>query len=445
MVCGVSVPLFPLYGQSVEISPLILYNGENVITIKSPKGIERVDHSSTRNIRIGSPTGFIRGCPDSVVVQVWVDSVSTDETLRLRVELCDGTVEQEDLSNRKWTIRHEYTGPVEVGADTCINCFVESTNHMFLDSISVQYPGLRVEIPALRGGHGKYQIRGGIRFPYRVCYRPERTEKLTATILLHFQRDFPSGGLNSYTIQKPITLEAVLPPPPPEPEKIPEPTLPALRDPTTFRNIVMPTAESPAKGRFFYGNFVVVGSLGGYGLSDRLSLLGGGVLIPDFIGPLYVGTLGLKYEFLRTGEFRAAAGGQVAFSSTEDSDIRTIAPYVVSSYGDEEHRLTAALGYGLKRHVTPLETFDRNALTLAIGGNTTVSRGWKIAAETYVIETSGIAPLLISARNFNNSFAFDFGLGIDLIGGSEIFFTNGLSGEIEHLAIAPFISAMWVF
>ena len=442
MVCGVSSAL---YSQSIEVDPPVLYNGENVITIRSSQGIERIAPSPTRNVRVETSLGFLRGCPNSVVVRAFVASPSTDETLNLTVYLCDGSIKIANIQNRKWTIRHEYTGKVELGADTCIDCFIESTVGMFLDSISVSASGLRVEIPALRAGHGKYQVRGGKRFPYQVCYRPEREERLTDTILLHFQRDFPGGGLESYVIQKPITLEAVLPPPPPEPEKIAKPALPALRDPTTFRNIVMPTAESPAKGSLFYGNFIVVGSVGGYGLSDRVSLLGGGVFVPGFIGPLYVGTLGLKYEFFRTDNFRAAAGGQVAFSSTEDSDIRTIAPYVVSSYGNAEHRLTAVLGYGLKRHVTSLETFDRNALTFAIGGNTTVTRGWKLAAETYIIETSGIAPLLISARSFNNSFAFDFGLGIDLVGGSEIIFTNGLSGEIEHLAIAPFLSAMWVF
>lgn len=443
ILCGVSISS-SLYGQTTEVYPPELYPGENVLTIKSPRGIENLRVLKTRNLRVEAPDGYIGGCPDSVNIRVFVDSATTMENLELTVFHCDGSISQSNIQNRDWRIRQEYTGRVDIGSDTCISCFVESSRLMFLDSIVVDHPGLRVEIPALRSGHGKYIVRSGIRFPYQVCYSPEKVENAQSIIQLHFQRDYPAGGLNSYVIRKPIVMEAVEPPPPVV-EKDPEPVLPPLRDPTTFRNIVMPTAESPEKGEFFYGNFIIVGSLAGYGITDRVSLLGGGVFVPDFIGPLYLGTFGLKYEAFRSDLFRAAIGIQIAQSATEDSDIRTIAPYAVGSYGNDEHRLSAALGYGLKRHVTPIEEFDRNALTFALGGNTTISRGWKLAAETYIIETSGIAPLLFSARKFTDNFAFDFGLGIDLVGGSEIIFTDGLSGEITQLAIAPFISGMWVF
>lgn len=436
---GVWVPTF---GQ-FTVSPEILYKGDNVITIRTLGGIERVTLSPTSGITY-EPVGLIRGCPTSVDVRVHVESTTSGEGVGVTVFLCDGSFGNKRINAENWTIRHEFTGRVEIGADTCLECFIESGDVRHLDSITVSHPDLRVEILSARRGE-RYRVDGGVRFRYNVCYRPQRAERGTDTIFLHFQRDYPSGGLNSYTITKPITYEAVQPPPPPETKKPPEPELPPLQDPTTFRNIVMPTAESPPKGRFFYGNYMVVGSLGAYGITDRFSLLGGGVFVPDFISRLYVGTLGAKYEFLRSGDFQAAVGGQIAFSSVEDSDIRTIAPYAVASYGDQANRISAALGYGLKRHVTPGETFDRNALTVAFGGNMTIARGWKLAAEAYLIETSGIFPVVFTARKFTESFAFDFGLGVDLKQGSDILFTDGLTGQIDKLAIAPVFSAMWLF
>lgn len=433
---------FPAFGQS-SVDPSVLYSGDNVVTIRNPNGIERVNVSPSAGISVESP-GLIRGCPTEVRIRVHVQSVTTGEGVGFTIFDCRGGFNNERINAEDWTIRHEYTGTVEIGADTCIECFVESSALRLLDSITVRHPDLRVEIESARRGR-HYRVIGGLRFRYNVCYRPTREENLTDTIYLHFQRDFPSGGLDDYVIRKPITLHAVQPPPPPEPKKPPEPELPPLEDPTTFRNIVMPTAESPPKGKYFYGNFVVVGSLGAYGMTDRLSLLAGAVLVPDFISRLYLGTLGAKYEVVREGEFSAALGLQAAFSTTEDSDIRTIAPYAVVSYGNRRNRLSAALGYGLKRHVTPMETFNRNALTLALGGNVTIDRGWKLAGEIYAIETSGILPLIVTARRFSESFAFDFGLAMDLKGGSDIIFTDGLSGEIDKLAIAPVLSAMWRF
>lgn len=432
----------PAFGQ-FSFTPPILYRGENLITIRSLNGIDRVSVSPTSGIFV-EPIGLIRGCPTSVQLRIRVDVTTSGEGVGVTLFNCDGSLSSQRLPAENWTIRHEYTGRVEIGADTCLECFIESGEVRHLDSISVNHPNLRVEILEARRGE-RYRVNGGIRFRYNVCYRPVGPERGTDTIYLHFQRDYPSGGLSTYTIPKPISYEAVLPPPPPEVKKPPAPELPPLVDPTTFRNIVMPTAESPPKGKFFYGNYLVVGNLGAYGISDRFSLLGGGVFVPDFISRLYVGTLGAKYEFLRSGELRAALGGQIAFSSTKDSDIRTIAPYAVVSYGDHANRLSAALGYGMKRHVTPGETFDRNALTFVLGGNMTIARGWKLAAETYLIETSGVFPLVVTARKFSESFAFDFGLGVDLKKGSELFFTDGLTGEIDRLAIAPVLSAMWKF
>ena len=443
LLLGLPLTTVIVSAQSRTIYPSTIYHGENVLTIHSSSGIERVTLSPTSNVSILSSPGFINGCPDSVQVRLRVNSITTEEAVVISLYECDGSFSTQTVLAQDWTIRHEYTGKVEIGRDTCLECSVEATFPRTLDSIVVSHPSLNVNImePKIRK---KYRVRAGIPFRYQVCYQPEKEEALTDTIYLYFQRDEPNGGFTDYVIKKPITVQAKLPVDT-VPKRLPKPVLPPLYDPTTFRNIVMPTAENPKKGQGFYGNYLVVGNIAGYGLTDEISLLGGGVFVPEFINKLYVGTIGGKYEFLHVGDLRFALGAQYAFSSSVDSDISTFAPYIVGSFGNRRHRLTTAFGYGLKRHVTPLETFNRNALTLAVGGNTTIARGWKLAAETYLIESSGIAPLLVTARYFNDNFAFDFGLGFDLTKGSDVLFKDVFSGEITQLSMAPILSAMWVF
>jgi len=288
-------------------------------------------------------------------------------------------------------------------------------------------------------------VRGGYDFDYEVCYRPKSVGTWTDSIYLYLQREYPSGGLDYYRIDKPITLTAVEPAIDSAMLQPPKPKLPPLEDPTTFRNILMPSSETLEQGEIFYGNYMIAGNLAGYGVTDKLTVMAGGIFVPDFIQRLYLGTVGVKYEVLRTGDLAAAVGGNYALSSAVDSDISTIAPYVVGTFGDVHRQITVGLGYGFKRHVTPLETFDRNALTLAVGGNLTFTRGWKITAEVYSIESSGVAPMIVTFRKFTEKFALDFGLGVDLNKGSDVLFNDFLSGEVKELSIAPVLSGMWVF
>ena len=443
LVLGLPFVHRAISAQSHTIYPKTIYSGENVLIIHSSKGIERVTLSPTSNVLLTSWPGLISGCPDSVQVGLRVNSITTDEAVIVTVYECDGSFSSQTILAEDWTIRHEYTGYVEIGRDTCLECFVESTSQRVLDSIVVAHPSLGVVIDERRY-RDHYRVRSGVPFRYRICYQPEKEESVTDTVYLHFQRDEPNGGYDAYVIRKPITLQAKLPTDT-LPKRPLKPELPPLYDPTTFRNIVIPTAESLEKGKYFYGNYVVVGNIAGYGLAEGVSLFGGGVFVPELIDRLYVGTFGGKYEFLHADNLRFAVGGLYAFSSSEDSDISTFAPYLVGSYGDRRDRVTMALGYGLKQHVTSLKTFNRNALTLALGGNTTIARGWKLAAEGYIIESSGIAPLFVTARHFTENFAFDFGLGFDLTKGSGILFKDAFSGEIIKLSMAPVLSAMWIF
>lgn len=442
----ISIPSM-LLAQGVSVYPTELYRGQNVITIKHPAGIERVEIASTRYIESESSTGFLSDCPDSINIEAGVLSVTSGEKLELTIYGCDGSLVSRSLTTQNWTILHEYTGDVELTTDTCLSCRIEGGGIRWLRDIETTNPDLVVRINQIKIDD-RYLIDGIRPFRYEVCYTPSRLGRGVDTILIHLERDQPNGGYEVQTIAKPISWAGVPPEGPIagfDAEISKTDAIPPLVDPTPFRNIVMPSAESLPKGEWFYGNYMVVGHLAGYGATDRLTILAGGSFVPDFISRLYLGTLGARYQVVREGGFSAAAGLQVAFSSATDSDIRTIAPHGLLSYGNDSHRATIGVGYGFKRHVIPAETFDRDALVLAVGFNTEIGRGWKLAAEYASIESSGIAPLLVTGRHFGERWAIDFGLGFDLAADNVLFFNDAVSGEIEELSILPFLSGIWRF
>jgi hypothetical protein len=429
--------------QEATYYPPRLYPGVNVVTITNPRGIDRITARSSRRTTVDVPS--LNGCPTKVDVRITVNSSATGEEVDFTLFDCDGHFASQTLqSMENWTILHERTGRVELGRDTCLRCRIESSDDRIVDSIVVRDPRFTVRMPSPRG---PWRVEGGIPFNYQVCYRPTRVDTTTEMIRLYIRRDYASGGLTNYVIEKPITAVGVLPPEPkPVVRNEPQlPALPPLEDPTTFRNIVMPTAEPVEKGKFFLGTYDLAGWLAGYGATDRLTVIGGGAFVPEFIGRVAVGTIGGKYELVRTDQLRLAAGFQYGYSSTAESNISASTPFAVISYGDRRNRISLAAGYSWKHHTTPQESFERNASIVAIGGDFTIARGWKLAAETYMIESSGLAPLALTARYFTERFALDFGFGIDLSGGNDVRSTGTLSGEIRDLRIAPILSAIWVW
>ena len=426
-----------------KVYPSVLYRGENLLTFSRPGGIERIEIASTRYIIADKSTGFLSDCPDSVSIDVVARSVTMSDQITATVHGCDGKVETVFVAVNPWTIKHEFSGEVPLDRDTCLALRIESTRMLYLDSITSTHEDFKVTIRK-PPTDGSYVVVGNIPFRYDLCYTPTRLGYGTDTILIHFAREQPSGGHTSYTIAKPVTWSAVEPYVP-EPEITIVPEEPRPIDPTAFRNVVLPTARSQEEGTWWYGNYALAGHLFGYGATDRLTVMAGGSYIPDFIARLALGTIGGKYEFVRRGDLSVAGGMQVAFSSVTDSDIRTIAPYGIASYGTDRSRVTLALGYGFKQHTIPTEVFDRNAIVFGLGGSTEIGRGWKLNAELAAIESSGILPLLLTGRRFGESWAIDFGLGFNLAGDSDVDFDTFLSGKAESLPIIPYLSGMWVF
>ncbi len=424
------------FGETT-IYPTQLYPGENIVTISNERGVDKVRYRSSANTTVVVPA--VRGCPKQLEVRVMVNNSTTGESVDFTVYDCNGVFGTQSILAENWTIRSESTGPVEVGRDTCVMCEISTTDVKTVDSIVVSNPNFSVRMPA--GGPPWRALRSD--FKYYICYKPEKVENLRETIRLYIRRAQPNGGLTQYMIEKPIAATAVPPAPVPPPPVLPLDTLPPLADPSTFRNILMPTAESVGAGRFFLGNYDLAGWIAGYGISDRFTGLFGVVAVPEIISQLLVVTVGGKYEVIREDQARLSVGFQYAYSSTKESNITVTAPYAIFSLGDRERRVSLGAGYSWKNHTSADQQFDRNAYVLALGGDYTIARSWKIAAETYMIESSGLAPVAVTARWFNERFAFDGGLAVDLAGATDVRGTSSLSGEIRKLSIAPILSFIW--
>lgn len=458
-IAATLVLLFALFGttagvaQTTSIYPTKVYVGDNVITIKSTKGIESIRATPTRNVSVMIPT--ITGCPRQIDIRVRAATATESENVDLLIRYCDGSFGTESIQRENWTIRHERTGPVEVGRDTCLQCEIVTPTGKIVDSIVVQDHRFRVEMPA---GAGPWSAPPSTldrpSMNYTVCFRPDGAALIEQKILLYIRRDQPNGGLTQYVIEKPISAIGVDPLPPPDPPvltrrdsiRMRDDSLPPVVDPTTFRTVLAPTAETLDKGDFFVGLFDVAGLLAGYGLTDNLTVMAGGAFVPSFIQQVSVASIGAKMRVHRHDAFEASVGAQVALSSSSESTIRLAAPYAVVSYGNRANRLSLGLGYSWKRHKQDdgLE-YSRNAMIVTLGGDVTLSRGWKLAAETYVIESSGLAPVTMTARWFNERVAIDLGFIIDLKGATEVRSTGGLSGEIRDLRMVPLLSAIWRF
>ncbi|HVK37943.1 MAG TPA: hypothetical protein VNA88_05390 [Candidatus Kapabacteria bacterium] len=433
--------------------PEELYPGENIVTITNPNGIERVSFRPSSGVKVTVPK--ILGCPKSVDVRVVVDNAVEQESVGFTTYDCRGGFGPQTLASTNWTILHHRIGPLAVGRDTCTDAMVSigvggaeglrTGSEKIIDSMVSDHPAVTIVMPAREAG--RWIARPGAPLPYRICFSSANPDTITTSLRLYIRRRQPHQGLTDYVIIKPVTALAFVPPPPPPPKK-PDPNagpvLPPLVDPTTFRNVLMPTAETLPQGRFFVGNFDLAGWLGGYGITDDLMVMGGGAYIPEFVQQVAMVTIGAKYRALSIGPVQASVAAQYAYSSSE-TDISVIAPFGVVSIGDRATRISVAAGYAWKRHTNDVTSFDENATAFAIGGDVSLKRGWKLLAETYFIEKSGLQPITVTSRWFGERFAFDLGLIVDLKGTSDIQGTGTLSGEIKEVRAAPLLSLVMIF
>lgn len=396
-----------------------------------------------------------------------------------------------------WQVDHQRMGDAKVGETVCQQFSVRSTTvgeAIVVDR--VVSPTGKFEL-RFTGRRPPVRIPAGRAYYYEVCFHATSPGRHKMPIHVYIRRAQPSGGFTSFIVADTAYVTVVAPPPTPRvqqpvkprviapkrpptnvrPPTIPRPVIPVappprvpdvdvvsprataraivpvdterlraqpdvgaptgveaeISDPTTFRTVLLPTARSIPEGEGFIGSYDVAGVLAGYGVTDRLTVLAGGLFIPAAVATRAIDvTAGARYELHRGDYTRLAAGVQFNHSDTDSSSITVGAPYLVASLGDDDRRASVALSYSTRRH-DPVsgEPFMRNAIVVAAGGDLRIGGNWKVAAEAYWIEGSTYQPLVATVRHFGRRYAIDAGVAVNMAG--------------DEARVAPVVSVLWVF
>lgn len=445
----------------------------------------------TRYYRVMT-TPIFRRCAKQATFMIFVERIDRDVEVEVRVTDCDGDRRSYSMElENTWTLFYEDFGTVTLDDRPCHTFSVQSNGGSFIvDRVSSPSNQFEIRYPFRRP---PLRIEGTQTYRYSVCFTPRRVGRIKVPIFVHVRRGQPVGEYTSYIVAdtayvnviepprsrtpgrtspppvavappRPPRLPPVEPTPPPKPPPVilearpqePEPLpefidvaeteellVPTIRptaeefvfDPTTFRTILTPTARSLGKGRGFVASYDVAGILAGYGLTDRLTVLGGGLFVPASINETFAVSGGAKYEFHRTEHLRAAAGVQMNYSSTDESQILLGAPYATVNYGTIDRSASITAGYSWRRHSpadTSIAPFTRRALIAGVGGDLRFANRWKVAGELFFLENSEFQPLALTLRYFDNRFAIDGGVAVDVTPDDEF-------------TVLPVISIVWTW
>lgn len=168
-----------------------------------------------------------------------------------------------------------------------------------------------------------------------------------------------------------------------------------FENPNATRLFVGPTGRTLGRGQGFVADVDVVIASANVGLTDRITIGGGGLLIPTvtlwFVSPK-VGLIRGDQFNLSVGAVAGGIGGNGDFSTRRGDDIAGIA-YVAGTFGGTDHSLTLALGNGFAGS----KVSGRPAVML--GGETRVARRISLVSENYVIPALS-APLVSYGLRF---------------------------------------------
>jgi len=429
--------LLPLSAQSggITIYPPELYPGDNVITIKAPNGLRKVDIARTPNIELEGDTSLDLSCQQQYDVHLYVGTATNAATANLRIIDCKGTAAGFALSmTRTWrldTIRFR----VDYQQTQCKFFEVRLSNgilglgggaSVILDSVTSPNENVDIRLPTKL----PLTIPTGATFKYQVCFRADELGLYKFPVITWLRREYPNGGYSTYPVADTGVVRVM------EPNRTPSdsdwiPTV-AAHDPTTFRSVAVPNAILPAKGKFVLGVYDFLGLMVGYAPTDNIMILAGGAVpTPDDWGGIRgegfgAYSIGLKAGLRIAPKLNAAVGYQYGRSMYDkqitpdpESQISFHAPYAALSYGTDSSRISATFGYIYKHHRTLIEDpagnffdeFDREVPIFALGGDYQFANHWKIAGEIATMRTLGAIPIVATARYFSDNYAVDFGVG----------------------------------
>ncbi|MEO5930144.1 MAG: hypothetical protein ABIR47_09440 [Candidatus Kapaibacterium sp.] len=461
LIAGFSVAIAqPAIPAGEAVWPPELYTGENVITVTMPAGIREIRTVQTANVRVEG-AGMV-DCRKQYPLKVYVSTASQTVVLDITIIDCNNRRIRRQLAlPTTWQLDNNRYGAVEQMKTACRDFSVRATGAepIYLDSISVDDPRLRLELPS------KLPIRvfPNENFSYTVCFTADSTTGIFKfPVTTWIRRPYPSGGKTTYAVADSGVVRVVqrkIPPPPrvvPPPDTIQQMAPPiaedTITDPTTFRSVAVPNAIIPPAGHFFVGDYDFLGLTAGYSLDDHLMVIAAGALpTPDDWGGLHqeifgAYSIGLKVGMPLAEDLNIAAGYQWGRSVYDqvatpllDSRITINAPYGAISYGDDDSRISATFGYAFKHHSKPdqKQEFDENATFFAVGGDARIAKHWKLAGEIVTVESLGVIPIVASARYFTNRYAIDFGVGYVGIATGD--------NAAPKIPLVPVLSAIFVF
>lgn len=173
-----------------------------------------------------------------------------------------------------------------------------------------------------------------------------------------------------------------------------------VTDPNITSTFLMPTANTPAAGKVFIGDFEVIFLNASVGVTDWLMINGGTLLLPLRARDM-VYYYGLKARLFDVpNKFRFAAGLQI-LQGPILGDASGIV-YWVASVGDNDAGLNLAIGDAFSGH--------GGTGVFGISGDVRVSEGIKVMAELWAADDDTSIPVILGVRFFGSRLSGDIGL-----------------------------------
>jgi hypothetical protein len=219
-----------------------------------------------------------------------------------------------------------------------------------------------------------------------------------------------------------------------------------VRDPLASQAFLMPTARAFGGGHGFVMDYMVAGLQLNYGLTDWLSLNGGGVAAPFLPTPVATATAGLKITPLSSDELSVSLGAQGVYSKVRKI-TRIGFPYVVATYGTWESELTLLGGLSYQSSVDSLNIpFTATNSVIGVEGDMRVGENLKASIEFYFVEDFGIVPTIATMRYFTNEMTIDVGIVFSLYkAGSRNLPTLGEYVFNTNFDVIPMVSGSYHF
>jgi hypothetical protein len=213
------------------------------------------------------------------------------------------------------------------------------------------------------------------------------------------------------------------------------------------QTFITPNAHSFGEGHTFISSYMLAGLQLNHGITDWLSINGGGVFAPFLPTPVLTGTAGIKVAPLQSEMFAMAAGVQGVYS--EVVKVTRIAfPYIAATYGGWESQLTILGGISFKNEEDSLgfKYTAQNAL-LGVAAALRVGENLKLMSEMFSIEDFAIVPAIFSMRYFEDNLTVDAGVVLSLYTAGTAR-TNRTLGEYvfnTEFKLIPMVSGSYHF